>query len=57
MPISMKSGLTAARIRLDYYHSLLFDSFESEIEAKRAISGKINQNYLKFSRIKTFYRN
>jgi hypothetical protein len=34
MPISMKSGLPAAGIGFDYYHSLLFDSFESEIEAE-----------------------
>ena len=34
MPIRVISGQTAARVRLDSYHSLLFDSFESEIEAE-----------------------
>ncbi len=34
MPIRVISGQSAAGVRLDSYHSLLFDSFESEIEAE-----------------------
>lgn len=34
MLIKVISGQSAARVCLDSYHSLLFDSFESEIEAE-----------------------
>jgi hypothetical protein len=56
MPIRVISGQSAARIRFDSYHSLLFDSFESEIEAEEGDIRKKYQNQLKFSRIKTLYR-
>lgn len=56
MPIKVISGPSAAPIRFDSYHSLLFDSFESEIEAEEGDIRKNYQNQLKLSRIKSLYR-